>query len=150
MKTHTRTPIAAVVAALAISALNAGTVLADTTDEGSGLIYNNRAYIHSIQGYPNPAADTKARNPEIVYVSLGNGPAIYSYPSNVAFLRTDFVVHYVDKAYGPAIYSYPMNTPVTHHRLNLVNNSNGWEHKLFTPVSVTLNGAPTNTPGSAF
>lgn len=135
MKTQSTKPIVTVIAALTIGASNVGVVKADSSVGVGSLIYDNSAYIYPIHGSPNPAADRKVQDAEIVYVNMAYGPAIYSYSSNVAFQSTDFNVHYIDTAHGPAIYSYPSNNPQPQHRLNLVSNVQSLDNRFVTPVS---------------
>lgn len=135
--------IVAVIAVLTISALNVTLVKADTIPENGSLIYNNRGYVQAFQSYSNPIADYKVQGAEIIYVSYAYGPAIYSYPSSVAFQHTDFNVEYVDTAYGPAIYSYPSNRKAK-HRLNLVANEKMFDDKFITPTSLRLSNYPVS------
>lgn len=122
-------------------------VNAQTTEGTNALIYNNRAYVQSIGDSPNPVADRKVPNAKIIFVNTGYGPAIYSYPSNVAFQHTDFNVEYVDTAYGPAIYSYPYNNPNKHH-LKLRDNKVIGFLRSIVPASFGMSRTPANTTGA--
>ncbi|ESS67171.1 hypothetical protein MGMO_171c00130 [Methyloglobulus morosus KoM1] len=134
MKTYSKKLI--VMSALVAGFMNMGNVQAADTEEGGALYYDNRGYIQAIFNAPNPVGDTKAIFAKIVYVDNAKGPAIYSYPSSIAFQETDFNVEYVDTAYGPAIYSYPSNNPVK-HRLELNAETQNPENKLVVPVALT-------------
>ncbi len=101
MKTHTKT-IIAVIAAMAITSI----ANADTATSGT-VVYDSTAAIYTIHNAPNPIPARVVENAEMVYVSQANGPAIYSYPSNVEQKPVKLQMIYVDQAYGPAIYSYP-------------------------------------------
>lgn len=147
MKTRSTTQIIAVASVLSLGALSTATIKAETTDGANALIYNNRAYIHAIQDYPNPVADSKVQKAEIVYVDTAYGPAIYSYPSSVSNQVTAFNVEYVDTAYGPAIYSYPNNN-VT-HRLQLSDNQGDQGKQYIIPVSSRRDSVPGSVNGSS-
>ncbi|MGZ8151548.1 MAG: hypothetical protein ACXW0Q_01165 [Methylovulum sp.] len=109
MKTQITKKLIAIIATLYIGALQAADVNADTVFTNGALIYNNRAYVHAIQGAPNPEPDRLMDHAEIVYVNKGYGQAIYSYPRNVPDQRVTMNMEYVNPAYGQAIYSYPNN-----------------------------------------
>lgn len=143
MKTKSTTHIIAVISAITLSALNSAGIKAETSEGANTLIYNDRAYIHAIQDAPNPAVDRKAQNAEIVYVNRGYGPAIYSYPSNVAYQHTAFNVEYVDTAHGPAIYSYPNNNIKNH--LELVDNAVHLGNRFIVPASTRIDSNPVNS-----
>jgi hypothetical protein len=70
------------------------------------VIYQNSFGHHGIYSYPSSVKSEAARQPEIVYVSLAYGPAIYSYAHPGTEKNVSWNVEYVDPAYGPAIYSY--------------------------------------------
>jgi hypothetical protein len=134
MKTYSKKLL--VMSALMAGFMNMGRVQAADVDETAALYYDNRGYIQAIFGAPNPAGDTKATFAKIVYADNAKGPAVYSYPSSIAFQETDFNVEYVSTAYGPAIYSYPSNNPVKHH-LELNAETQNPENKLVVPVALT-------------
>ncbi|MGZ8184280.1 MAG: hypothetical protein ACXWT1_20235 [Methylobacter sp.] len=146
MKRRSTKNIIAVVSVLTLGALNAAAIKAETTEGANALMYNNSAYIHAIQDSPNPVADRKVENAEIVYVSKGSGPAIYSYPTNVSHQVTAFNVEYVETAYGPAIYSYPNNN-VT-HRLELSDNQRSQDKHYIAPVSLSRGYVPDKVTDS--
>jgi len=70
------------------------------------VIYQNSFGHHGIYGYPSSVPSESVHRPEIVYVSLAYGPAIYSYAHPGPEKVVPWNVEYVDPAYGPAIYSY--------------------------------------------
>lgn len=72
----------------------------------TGIIYQNSFGHHGIYGYPSSVPSKASDSPEIVYVSLAYGPAIYSYVHPGTEKVVPWNVEYVDPAYGPAIYSY--------------------------------------------
>lgn len=121
------------IATLIIGAFNAGIAKADAKKGGNGLIYTNRSIIHAIHGSPNPVVDRMVKGARIVYVDKANGPAIYSYPSQVAHQSVEFNVQYIDTAHGPAIYSYPGHT--NQHRLELVDKANEPVTPVITAIS---------------
>lgn len=141
MKTQTKKLI--VMSALVAGFMNISNVQANA-DEGGGLYYDNRGYIQAIFGMPNPASDTKAIFAKIAYADKAKGPAIYSYPSAVAFQETDFNVEYVDTAHGPAIYSYSNNNPVKPH-LDLSAVTQQPKDQAIMPVALTKSNAPATT-----
>ena len=146
MKTKTTTHTIAVIAALTVATLGTVPTKADSVDGTNALIYNNRAYVHAIQGSPNPVADSAVKGAEIVYVDKAYGQAIFSYPTNLAFQHTEFNVEYVDTAYGQAIYSYPNNN-VKHH-LNLVGDSDVRDSGLIIPAAVNISETPAGAIGT--
>jgi len=154
MKTQSIKPVAAVIAAITIGALNVNAANAEATGAFGDLIYNNNGYIYSIPTAPNPVPDVKVQNAEIVFVSLASGPAIYSYPSNVEFQSTAFNVQYTDTAYGPAIHSYPSNTAkAAKFQLNLTSNDKAAENELnrfITPASLITSLNPVSPAESNF
>ena len=139
MKTNFLTPIATMITVLSMAALTTHIANAQASGEGQ-LISNDRAYIYPIQGAPNPAPDVVVPNATITYVSLANGPAIYSYPTSGEIQEVNFNVQYIDTANGPAIYSYPRNTGK--FSLKLSSHDNDEQTKLsgfITPASITKN-----------
>jgi hypothetical protein len=131
------------IAAIVVLTLNTAyvaTIQADTTENANGLYYTNRAYVHAIAEQPNPIADEKIQDAEIVYVDKAYGQAIYSYPSNVNNTVTAFNVEYIDTAFGQAIYSYPNNT--SKHHLDLVENAVNTESGDIVPVVLKLDNIP--------
>lgn len=119
MKTRATIPIIAVTMILSLGVFN--NMKAETTGGSNTLVYNNRAYVHAIEGSPNPVVDWIVHNAEIIYVDKAYGQAIYSYPSNVSNQQTAFNMEYVDTAFGQAIYSYPNNHVM--NRLELTDNT---------------------------
>lgn len=133
-----------VMSALVAGFINMGNVQAADTDEVGTLHYDNRGYIQAIFGMPNPVGDTKSVFAKIAYADKAKGPAIYSYPSAVAFQETDFNVEYVDMAHGPAIYSYPSNNLVKPH-LELSEATQQPKDQEIVPVALTKSIAPATT-----
>lgn len=149
MKTEVTTHTLMTVPAIMLSALVSLTAYADNDVDANALIYNNRAYVHSIQGDPNPVAGQTVQRAEIVYVDNNVGQAIYSYASNGSQNATAFNVEYVDNAYGQAIYSYPNNN--AKFRLDLAQKTSDKKEGLIVPVSTkavnkTVRGGENGSP----
>jgi hypothetical protein len=142
MKTQNKKLI--VISALISGFINMNYVQADVEGEAGTLSYDNRAYVHAIPNAPNPVSAKKIEFAKIVHADKAYGPAIYSYPSAVAFQETDFNVEYVDTAFGQAIYSYPNNNPVK-PRLELSAETQNPADNLIVPVVLNKSTVTTNT-----
>lgn len=139
MNAKTSTRIITIVTALTVSILAVANAKTETDGGTDGLFYSNSAYTLAIPFAPKPVADVHLPDAKIVYVDVGHGQAIYSYPNNLAFQEVAFNVEYVDNAHGQAIYSYPNNN--TKHHLELADKTENLDNKNIVPVS--YKGHPT-------
>lgn len=111
-KREMKSPIAIIGAVCLVGSFFAVVAVgADAADSsprrGQGLIYTPQVANYSIHGYPSAIGEFRVDNPQLVYVSLKSGPAIYGYPHAEPDGVIALDLQYTDAAYGQAIHGYP-------------------------------------------